>query len=240
MLYYLIIAFQAFCLFHVYKSRNEYYWYFVIFFVPVIGSLVYFFTQITNKRNLKSASDTINAAINPTKKIKDLEKKLSFSDTFQNTINLADAHRENKDFANAIIFYEKALNGNFKNNPHTLNKVAKCYFEVKKFDKVVANLSEIDVDNSFRDSLYIYAIALEECGDFEEAEIQFRKTDKRYSNYGERLELSKFLIRRNKKEDAKIILDEIIGEINNMIETNQRKYKFIYQQSNKLISEINS
>lgn len=240
MLYYLLIAFQAFCIFHVYKSRNEYYWYFVIFFVPLIGSLVYLFTQIITKTNFNNATDKLNSIIDPSKKIKDLEKKLSFSDTFQNTINLADAYRESKDYSKAISYYEKALEGNFKNHPHTLNKAAKCYFELKQFDKVVEYASKIDLDKSFRNSLYIYAISLENCGNFEEAEIQFRKTDKRYSNYGERLELSKFLIRRNKKEDAKIILKEIVAEIENMIENNQRKYKFIYQQSDKLLNEINS
>lgn len=240
MFYYLLIAFQAFCIFHVYKSRNEYYWYFVIFFVPLIGSLVYLFSQIINKTNINNTTEKISAIINPSKKIKDLEKKLSFSDTFQNTINLADAYREKKEYTKAISYYDKALKGNFKEHPHTLNKAAKCYYEIKKFDKVVEYASKIDLDKSFRNSIYIYAISLENCKNFEEAEIQFRKTDKRYSNYPERLELSKFLIRRNKKDDAKIVLKEIVSEIDNMIETNQRKYKFIYQKSDKLLDEINS
>jgi hypothetical protein len=238
MFYYLIIAFQAFCIFHVYKSRNEYYWYFVIFFVPLIGAVVYFFTQIINKTNIKNAANKINSVINPGKKIRDLEKKLSFSNTFQNLINLADAYEENKNYEKAILYYEKALIGNFKKHPHTLNKAAKCYFEIKNYDKVVEYASELNLEKSFRNSIYIYAISLEKCGNLDEAEIQFRKTAVRYSNYGERLELSKFLIRRDKKEDAKIVLNEIVGEINNMIETNKRKYRFIYQESNKLLSKI--
>lgn len=238
MFYYLLIAFQAFCIFHVYKSRNEYYWYFVIFFVPLIGALVYLFSQIINGTNIKNTTNKINAVINPRKEIKDLEKKLSFSDTFQNQVNLADAYRKNKEYSKAITFYEKALIGNFKNHPHTLNKAAKCYFEIKKFDKVVEYASKLDLDKSFRNTLYIYAIALERCGDFDEAEIQFRKTNKRYSNYAERLELSKYLVRRSKNEEAKVVLTEIIAEVDNMIETNQRKYSFIYQESKKIMHKI--
>ncbi|APZ45138.1 hypothetical protein BW723_01985 [Polaribacter reichenbachii] len=237
MLYYIIIAFQAFCIFHVYKSRNETYWYFVIFFVPVIGSIVYLFMHILNGSNLRNLTDAVDTALNPTKKIKELEKRLSFSETYQNLIDLGDAHRDNKDFALAIPYYEKALEGNYKNNPHTLNKAVKCYFELKDYNKVKAYANKIDLDKSFRSSIYIYAISLEKCGDFEEAEHQFRKIDKRYSNYPERLELSKFLIRREKKNDAKIVLDEIITEINNMIEVNQRKYRYIYQESRKLLKE---
>lgn len=238
MLYYIIIAFQAFCIFHVYKSRNETYWYFVIFFVPVIGSLVYLFMHILNGSNLRNLSDSVENVLNPAKKIKELEKKLSFSETYQNLIDLADAHRQNKDFAIAVPYYEKALNGNYKNNPHTINRAIKCYFELKNYDKVITYASKIDLDKSFRSSIYIYAISLEQCGNLEEAEEQFKKIDKRYSNYPERLELSKFFIRRDKKEDAKIVLQEVTTEINNMIEANQRKYRYIYRESNKLLKEI--
>lgn len=238
MLYYIIIAFQAFCIFHVYKSRNETYWYFVIFFVPVIGSLVYLFMHILNGSNLRNLSDSVENVLNPAKKIKELEKKLSFSETYQNLIDLADAHRQNKDFSIAVPYYEKALNGNYKNNPHTINRAIKCYFELKNYDKVITYASKIDLEKSFRSSIYIYAISLEQCGNLEEAEEQFKKIDKRYSNYPERLELSKFFIRRDKKEDAKIVLQEVTTEINNMIEANQRKYRYIYRESNKLLKEI--
>lgn len=238
MLYYLLIAFQAFCLFHVYKSRNDYYWYFVIFFVPLIGGAVYFFTQILSKRNIDDAFDAVNAVINPTKKIKDLEKRLAFSDTFQNTLNLADAHKENNDYDKAIIFYEKALRGKYKNHPHTINKVIKCYFQTENYKQVVEYASSIDLDKTFNDSLCIYALALEQCGFDEEAEIQFKKTDKRYSNYPERLELSKFLIRKNKKQNAKLVLNEVISEIDNMIDNNKRKYRYIYRESKKLFGDL--
>lgn len=238
MLYYLLIAFQAFCIYHVYKSRNDYYWYFVIFFVPLIGGAVYFFTQVLSKRNVDDAIDSINTVINPTKKIKDLEKKLAFSDTFQNKLNVGDAYVENNDYTNAIGYYEQALSGKYENHPHTLNKALKCYFHLKDYKKVVDYASKIDIENSFKDSLCIYGISLEKCNFLEEAEAQLKKVDKRYSNYPERLELSKFLMRRNKKEDAKIVLNDVITEINNMIETNQRKHRYIYRESKKLMSEL--
>ena len=174
MLYYLLIAFQAFCIFHVYKTRNDYYWYFVIFFVPLIGGIVYFLSQVVNKSNINNALDDINAVINPTKKIKDLEKKLIFSDTFQNKINLADILAENKDFEKAISYYEKALTGKYENHPHTLNKALKCYFQIENYNKVVDYASRLDLEKSFSESLCIYAISLEHCGFINEAEIQFK------------------------------------------------------------------
>ncbi|WP_397447433.1 hypothetical protein [Polaribacter sp. R77954] len=238
MLYYLLIAFQAFCIFHVYKTKNDYYWYIVIFFLPLIGGAVYLFTKILNKKNLDDTLNTITAVVNPTKKIKDLEQKLSFSETFQNKINLADAHLENNNFKSAIEFYEKALQGKYQQHPYTINKLLKCYFKIENFKKVIQYASKIDIEKTFRDSLCFYAIALEKCNLIDEAEVQFKKVDKRYSNYPERLELSRFLIRRDQKEAAKSVLNDVITEINNMIETNQRKYKYIYKESKLLMRDI--
>lgn len=238
MLYYLLIAFQAFCIFHVYKTKNDYYWYFVIFFVPIIGGAVYLFTQILNKNNINNTIESITAVVNPSKKIKVLEQKLAFSESFQNKINLADAHLDNSNFEKAIEFYEKALQGKYVKHPYTINKALKCYFKIENFKKVIQYARKIDIEKTFKDSLCFYAIALEKCDFLDEAEIHFKKLNIRYSNYPERLELSRFLIRTDQKEAAKTVLNDVISEINNMIETNQRKYKYIYKESKLLMRNI--
>lgn len=238
LLYYLTIALQIYCMYHVYKNSSNYYWYFIIFFIPLLGCIVYLFTHVFNKRDVANITEEITTIINPTKKIKDLEKELEFSNTFQNKINLADAYAENKDFNNAIIFYKKGLEGNFKDDPHTLNKLIHCYFETHNFDQVILNANKIDLENDFKDSTYYYGLALEQKEQFEEAEIQLKKVDKRYSNYPERIELCEFLIRRNKKQEAKEILLEITSEIKSMVKTNARKHRYIINKAEKVLNEI--
>jgi hypothetical protein len=230
MLYYLTIAFQLFCVYHVYKNANNYYWYFIIFFIPVIGCLVYLFTQVIGKRDLVNSMEEMNLIMNPTKKIKDLEQQLAFSNTFQNKINLADAFLETNDYENAILNYEDALKSNFKNNPHTLNKVIVCYFKLEKFDKVIDYSNKINLDKDFNETIHYLGLALEKIGDFEAAEIQLRKLNKRYSNYEERLLLSKFLLRRNKIAEAKEVSQEILLEIESMKSVNKRKYSHLKKE----------
>lgn len=236
--YYLIIALQGYCIYHAYKNKNDYYWYFIVFFVPLIGCIIYLLTQVINKRDVNSITEEISTIINPTKKIKDLEKQLEFSDTFQNRIHLADAYQKNRNYSNAILHYEKAMEGSFKNDPHTLNKLIKCYFYTNNFNKVIAYSRKINIDKDFKESVYYYGLALEKQGDYKEAENQLRKVDKRFSNYDERLEFSRFLIRRNNKEAAKEVIDEIISEINSMTKSNARKYKYILFETEKLKNEI--
>jgi hypothetical protein len=238
LIYYLTIALQVFCIYHAYKNSSNYYWYFIIFFIPLLGCIVYLFTHVFNKKDVAIITDEITTIINPTKKIKELEKELEFSNTFQNKINLADAHLLNKDYKNAILLYEKALESNFKDDPYTLNKLIKCYFETANFDKVIAIAHKINLDKDFKESIYFYGLALEQKEKFDEAEIQLRKIDNRYSNYTERLELSNFLIRRNKKEDAKEILTEIISEIQSMTKINAKKHRNVFVEAEKKLNQL--
>ncbi|PQJ79302.1 hypothetical protein [Polaribacter porphyrae] len=238
MIYYVIIAFQAYCIFHVYRNRNEHYWYVLIFFIPVVGAVMYFLRHILNRRKIRSFVDSITALINPRKKIKDSQKRLKASNTFQNKVNLADAFKEKKDFENAIYYYEQALNNKSDNNESTINKVLECSFEIRDYKKVVEYGARIDLENNFKDSLCIYAISLEKCDDLDTAETYFRKTNKRYTNYAERLEFIKFLIRVDKKTEAKTVLEEYIFEIDNMIEANKKNYKFLYLEAKKILTTI--
>src|SRR5690606_36057552 len=102
MYYYFIIALQTYCIYHLFKNKRSYYWLFVILFLPLIGSVIYLVTQVYNKRDTAKIQDNLVSIINPAKKIKALEKKLEFSETYQNRVNLADAYLENKDYHKAI------------------------------------------------------------------------------------------------------------------------------------------
>ncbi|WP_165732551.1 hypothetical protein [Polaribacter sp. 20A6] len=237
MLYYLIIGLQIYCAYHVYKNRNNMYWYFIIFFIPVIGCIIYLLTQVINKTDVTQITEEITTIINPTKKIKELETALKFSNTFQNKINLADAYAQNKEYQNAIEHYENALESNFKDDPHTINKLIICYYNIQDYDKVIAYAPKIDLQKNFKETLFFYGLALEQKGELELAEIQLRKIDIRYSHYNERLELSKFLIRNNKKEAAKEILTEVITEINAMTNANARKNRNILSEARKILNE---
>ena len=235
MYYYIIIAFQIYCIYHAYKNNNQYYWYFIIFFISFIGCVIYILTQVINKRDVDNITEELTTIINPTKKIKNLEQELAFSNTFQNKINLADAFLEIKDYNNSILHYESSLNNNFKDDPFTLNKLIKCYFKTKNFEKVIENSRKLNLDKDFKQSVYYYALSLEEKEVLDEAEIQFKKVDVRYSNYDERIEFSNFLKRRNKNLEAKGVLEEIISEIKSMTKQNSRKYRLQLLEAEKLI-----
>ncbi len=236
--YYLILALQIYCLYHLFKTKNQYYWFFIILFIPVIGSLIYIFTQIINSKDVSAIKEEMTNIINPTKKVLDLEKKLQFSDTFQNRVDLADAYLEIGDYLNAIEHYEKALDSNFRNDSYTINQLIKGYFHSDAFDKVIEYSVKIKSNSEFKKSQFFYGIALEKKERFEEAESELYKIDLNYSNYEERLYLAEFLIRRNQNENAKDVLSRMITESHNMTNTNKRKYRNVIAKAQSVLNEI--
>lgn len=239
-MYYLIIALQAYCIYHLIKNRNEYYWIFLIIFLPLVGCLIYLITQVYNKRDAEKVTNEIVTLINPTKKVKDLEKKLEFSETFQNKINLADAYLENKDYQNAIKYYELALDSDYENDFYVIKNLITAYHKDNNYHKVVSYSEKIIEHPEFKKSKaqFYYGLALEKLDRVEEAEIQLRAIDSRYSNYNERLILAKFLIAKNKIEDGKAVLNEISIESQHMTKTNKKLYRNAISEVEKLLNAI--
>ncbi len=240
MLYYLIIALQVFCIYHLYKNKNEYYWIFLILFLPFLGSIIYLIVKVYNIRDAEKLQEGISTIINPSKRLTDLESKLEFSDTFQNKVNLADAYFETGNYKNAIGQYEDAIIGSFQNDIHVIKQLMEAYGQLEEYDKVISYAERIQTKFEFKASRsqFLYGIALEKTNRLAEAEQQLQQINIPNSNYNERLVFAKFLKDRNRVADAKELLTEIQQESQYMIKTNKRIYSATIQEVEQLLKEL--
>lgn len=237
---YLIIALQAFCLYHFYKNRTNYYWVFLILFFPPIGCLIYIILKVYNRNDAEKITNEITHIINPTKKITDLEKQLQFSETYQNRVSLADAFLENKDYNNALPHYLEALNDSSQNDFYVISKLVEVYYLAEDYNNVILYAEKIKDHLEFKKSRtqFIYGLAEEKLSHFESAENNLRQIDIRYSFYEERLVLAEFLISRDKVADAKEILEDIQNESKHMTKTNKRLYRATILEVEKLLNSL--
>ncbi len=237
MYFYFIIALQGFCLYHLYKNRNDYYWVFIIILLPLIGSLIYIFTQVLNKRDVDAVQNEITAIIQPTKKIKDLHKKLEFSDSYQNRIDLADAYFELKDYNNAVTFYEKSIEDEVQDNTYAIKQLIKCFHNLGNQNSIITYSEKLKGNSEFKGSKeqFYYGMALEAIGKNEDAELQLQQIDKPYSNYDERLELARFYMNNDKRAKATELLNEINTESQHMTPMNRRIYRSTINEVRQLL-----
>jgi hypothetical protein len=237
-----VLILQIFCWYHAYKNGKDYFWYLIVLILPLIGAILYIFTQVFNKTDLEKITEEIVTAIVPSKKVKDAEKQLAFSDTFQNRVALADAHFENADYENANIHYEAALKGNFQKDFYVIKQMMGAMSQSQNYEEVIRLADEIKDKHEFKNSKsqYIYGVALDKLGRIEEAEQNLKTIDQRYSNYAERLVLAEFYHKNGKREKAVEILDEIISESQHMIPKNKKTYRQVVTDVHKLREELDN
>ena len=239
-MYYLLIVVQVYCLYHAYKNNKPYYWYFLIFFVPAIGSLIYIVTQMFNQSDAEKIQEEITTVLNPTKKIKDLEKKVHLVDTYTNRIELADAYFKNNDITDAIVHYKKTLEDTIQDDLYARQNLVLCYFQLKDYTGVIEQAEYIKDKSEFKGSKqqFCYGLALNELGKTDEAEAQLKQIDRPYSNYNERLELAKFYIENNRANEGKDLLNEISTESKHMTKPNRRIYRTTIAEVERLIKSL--
>ncbi|MFI2743866.1 hypothetical protein ACG2LH_14105 [Zhouia sp. PK063] len=240
MLYSIIIFLEIFCLYHAIRSRASYWWLIFIFFVPVVGCAVYLLTQVFSNTDVSKAQQEVTNIVNPGKRVRDLEKQVSFVDTFENKVKLADAYLAGQQYDKAIETYHSALEGHYQEDFYVICHLIKAYFKKDDYAKVLEYANKIKDKKDFQQTefQFLYGVALEKHYDLMQAEEIFKKIDVRYSNYPERLYFAKFLKAQNRNQEAIAILEEIVLEGENMNRNNYRTYKYVVQEANNLLEEL--
>ncbi len=238
--YSLIIGLQAICLFHCVRKGNQNKWIWIIIFLPLLGCIAYIFSEIFTRRDLNSVQSNFNTIIFPTGRIKDLEKKLTFSETFDNKVELANAHFANRTYDKAIELYESCLSGIFVNNELVISKLIEAYFETGKYEDVIKIAQRIIKSSEFAKSHahVLYALSLENTGQMEQAENELKSIKGKYSNFEGRLNYGKFLVRAGRPDEAKEIFEEILLEASHMNSGESRNNKPWFKQTREERSKI--
>jgi hypothetical protein len=239
-IYYLTIALQAFCAFHSYSRGTLNKWIWLIVFLPVIGSVIYIFSEIISNSRIRTPNINVGAIINPGGKIKKLEEELKFTDTFTNRIKLADAYLEAGMTGKAIELYKASLTGAFSENEHVLAQLVIAYYQQEKYAEVVPLAKRIYKLPQFaRSKAHIaYAKSLEQLGKTEEAENEFKAMKGRYSYFGPRYEYGLFLIRAGREEDAAKIFTAMLDEEQHLGSVEKRSNRVWFAKAKEELKRI--
>jgi len=214
--YYIIIGLQIFCGIHSYRRGTLNRWIFLIVFLPLIGSAIYLYSEVLSAR--KSFVKPIN--MNPGRSnaspgnIKKLEDELRFTDTFANKVKLADAYLAAGFTEKAIDLYKASLTGAFSENEHVMGQLIVAYFEEERYYEVLPLAKKLYNLPQFARSKehLLYALALENTGNMEQAEKEFKAMKGRYSYFEPRYQYGLFLMRAERYDDAAQIFTDMLDE----------------------------
>jgi len=212
--YIITIVLQGICVLHCIRRGRQTTWIWLIVFLPLIGCLIYFFTEIVTRREMQNVQTGVGAVFNPGGRIKRLEENIKISDAFENKVALADAYLDAGQTTRAIELYEWSLDGNFEENEHVLSQLIIAYFQAKRFEEIIPIAKKIYKRPQFARSKahILYAVALDYAGNSEMAESEFKTMKARFSNFEARYQYGLFLLRANRKEEARQLFAQMVDE----------------------------
>ena len=238
--YVIVIILQAICVIHCLRNKTSNNWVWLIVFLPLIGCLIYFFSEILTRSQMRNFQSGFGEMISPSGSIKKLEDNLRFSNTFQNRVSLADAYLRNRQYEKAIELYESSLTGVFEENEYALAQLALAYYEVKKYNDVITTCNKIYKRPQFnRSKVHIYyAVSLAATGQNEKAEQEFQKMNIQFSGFEARYYYSQFLVSQQREDDGVNILLNIKDEFPRLSPVEKRENREWYTKAKDYLNHI--
>lgn len=225
-LYIPLMILQAYCLHHAYHNRANSIWYFLILFVPILGSVVYLYKFFYSRDKVDTITESVKETFDSTYKKKNLVKNFNHSDTMQNKTKLAEELFYEGDFETSIALYESCLKNNTSDS-ELLKKLVLLHYYNKEYDKAIFYGDQLVDDTFFKNDEERIALAWSyyEVGKSESAEEVFMDMNRVFSNYTHRLEYVKFLKLTDNNSVAKSLLEEMMSEFERMQKDSRRQKK---------------
>ncbi len=176
--YYLVGIVQVIFIFHAIKTNRKD-WLYLLIFLPLVGAVIYFVREILPGLRTDKIATDVQYTINPTGRIKDLERTLRVADTDANRLNLAAEYARQRQYTRAIELVRSCLTGIYEHDPGMMLELARLLFQDNQFAESVQYFEKAlkEKNNRFdkpEDDL-LYARALEGNGQMEKAETEYLK-----------------------------------------------------------------
>jgi hypothetical protein len=204
----LIPAVQICCALHAYNRGKDRFWFFVILIFPVLGSAIYFFTEVVPELRrtgqLQQWVEKIPWLFG--REIERLEEKYSDVPTTQNAIELASAHVRDGNFTRAIQLYRESLKEHHQNDDSILRLLAEALTEKKDWEgliDVAIDLRRLLKGSEINDAIRWEAIALDGLDRFEEAEPRYLHVIDHCGSEEMRFRLALMLTRQDRATEAR-------------------------------------
>lgn len=128
----IVLILQFTVLYHAFRNRRPYYWFFVIMALPVMGCILYYLIEVMpgsrQERVAHKAVHDIKKALNPDRDLRLKAEELAICGSMENKMQLAEECVSRGMFDDAIRLYESAREGQYVNAPDLVSGLARAHF----------------------------------------------------------------------------------------------------------------
>jgi hypothetical protein len=207
----IVVAAQIACLIHVIRTGRPWWWLWIIFGIPMIGLVAYFFLEVrpslgkpnfqTILWNLKSSRERIGI----------LEADLAESTTVRNRLALADELHTARQFDRECEVLSEGLRGAFKDDATLLMRLSEAHLEAGRIGDAERLLNSVTPERS-PDSQLQYAMLQARIASrlgHPDAESRFQELVGRKRSEGARYYYAEHLLAAGRRDEAVDILKDI-------------------------------
>lgn len=212
-----IITVQIAFIVHVLRNDRPIYWAFIIFFFPMIGSAVYFFTEVLpelrGSPKARSTMREIRRSIDPTADLRALEQQHKLAGSIDSARHLANELIAAGQYDKAISHYREVLTGMYENDPDLLLGLAEAQFGNQDFGGAKETLERLAAENPHFKSAQghlLYARALEKCGDLRNALEEYAAVTAYFAGAEARCRYATLLENEGRDEEALALFRDVL------------------------------
>lgn len=205
----LLLIVQISFAYHAIKNGKEYFWIYIIIFVPLLGCILYFLTQVLPEAGQSSAARKAKRglvkAIDPKRELRKRKELLELSNSLANRLQLADECMEVGFYDDAISLYQDCLKGIEEHNPHTMLKLAQANFALNNYQhakEILEDLMRFNPDFRSTTGHLLYARTLENLNLDEQALHEYEILSTSYPGEEARTRYALLLKKGGKTEEA--------------------------------------
>ena len=118
---------------HAVRTNQPLYWLFILFFFPLLGSLVYgiavWLPEFRMHRGVRRASSKVRQLFDPARELREATQATELAPSVGNQLRLADALMAAGRASEAVPHYEGALQGLYANDPDIMARLARALLE---------------------------------------------------------------------------------------------------------------
>jgi len=209
-------AVQLLAAVHVIQSRRSFYWLWIIFFLPPIGAVVYFFVEIYPTLRTTPIGNPITALLDwwyPQREYFRLKENLELSDTVANRKALAEYHLEHGDYSQGVDLFRGCLRGAFKDDAGIHLDLARAHFcagEAREAKLLLEKLLKLAPNYEPNRRDFLLGRVSEELGQNSDAISFYEKVTMGPTHEEARVRLALLLEKRGDRQKAQTIYTDVV------------------------------
>ncbi|MCX8650804.1 tetratricopeptide repeat protein [Gilliamella sp. B2776] len=241
-------AIALFFALHAIRTQQDRYWIYILFIVPILGSLIYFAVILLPKLRATPVGFKIKSklrkTLDPERELREAQKQYELSQTTSTRIALGKALVLNNRADEALIYYQQALTDIYATSPDILLQYAYALFRDHQYTKAKETLNflrEKNPDHQSDEGHLLYTKILVSLNEREHAKEEFEALITYFPNLEAISFYLKTLIGWNQIDHAIQVLHIIEQRFNQLSKHSKRlnaKWIEEIQQSKQKLSQL--